>query len=79
MLVKAIETFKKLSGEVVKVWDVLDLPPEKASGLIERGRVRPLSPSPAPPPCSETGSKQAYPYHPPPKPALKRKIRGIPT
>lgn len=42
MLVKAIETFKKLSGEVVRPGDVLDLPSEKASGLIERGRVRPI-------------------------------------
>ena len=59
MLVKAIETFKKLSGEVVKPGDVLDLPPEKVAGLIERGRVRPLPPeiaSPDAPSCPDSGS-----------------------
>ena len=48
MLVKAIETFKKLSGEVVTPGDVLDLPSEKVSGLIERGRVRPIPPTSEP-------------------------------
>ena len=48
MLVKAIETFKKLSGEVVTPGDILDLPPEKASGLIARGRVCPIPPASEP-------------------------------
>ena len=66
MLVKAIETFKKLSGEVVKQGDVLDLPPEKVSGLIERGRVRPIPPtgepetaSPDIPSCPDQAPGQA--------------------
>ena len=63
MLVKAIETFKKLSGEVVKPGDVLDLPPEKVAGLIERGRVRPLPPeiaSPDAPSCPDSGSGEPH-------------------
>lgn len=65
MLVKVIETFKKLSGEIVKAGDVLDVSPEKVDGLVKRGRVRLLPPSgaktasPDAPSCPDQGSGQA--------------------
>lgn len=40
MLLEAIETFKKLSGEIVKAGSVIDIPQEKVLGLIERKRIR---------------------------------------
>ena len=55
MLVEAIETFKKLSGEVVRPGGILDLPLDKAEALIQKGRAR-LLPDPAS--RSETGSGQ---------------------